>query len=188
MSFTPQHPRLVSPDALRALGHPTRLRILGHLQLRGHATATECAEEVGESPSSCSYHLRTLARHGFVTETPSEDGRERRWRAQVSGYEFPSGAEESEELQAASALARAALLEVEDDAVREYLRSERLFAPEWRDAATFTLTTISATPAELVEIDRAIRELLAPFAPGARTRSPRSARLVSVGVRAVPQV
>jgi DNA-binding transcriptional ArsR family regulator len=187
MPFTSEHPRIASPAALRALGHPTRLRVLGHLQLQGDATATECAEEVGESPSSCSYHLRTLARHGFVEEVPSEDGRERRWRARVAGYEFPIGAEESEEFQAASALARAALLEVEDDAVREYLRRERSFSPAWRDAAVFTLSTIVATPDELEEIDRRISEVLAPYAPSARTRKPRGSRLVRVGVRGVPQ-
>src|SRR5882724_11914987 len=67
ISFIPE-PRLTSTEALRALGHTTRLRILARLQLRGDSTATECAEEVGESASSCSYHLRTLAKHGFVEE------------------------------------------------------------------------------------------------------------------------
>src|SRR4051794_12951569 len=187
MSFTSDHPRLASPAALRALGHPTRLKILGHLGLHGDATATGCADEVGESPSSCSYHLRTLARHGLVVEVPTEDGRERRWHAQVTGYEFPIGAEESEEFQAASALARAALLEVEDDAVREYFANERAFSPAWREAAGFSLTTIVATPTELEAIDRSIRDVLAPFAPSTRAKRPRGSRVVRVGVRGVPR-
>jgi DNA-binding IclR family transcriptional regulator len=47
------------------------LIFLQHLVLDGPATATECAEVAGLSPSPCSYHLRALARHGFVEETPS---------------------------------------------------------------------------------------------------------------------
>ena len=46
------------PRALRALAHPARLAILQHLVLDGPATATECAEVAGLSPSACSYHLR----------------------------------------------------------------------------------------------------------------------------------
>src|SRR3981189_771443 len=106
ISFVPD-PRLTSIEALRALGHTTRLRILARLQLRGDSTATECADEVGESASSCSYHLRTLAKHGFVEEVPSADGRERRWHARVVSVDFDAGTEADEEFQAASALARA---------------------------------------------------------------------------------
>ena len=188
MSFTPNaHPRLTSPAALRALGHTTRLRILAHLQLHGDATATECAAEVGESPSSCSYHLRTLAKHGFVEEVPAEDGRERRWRARVVGVDFPAGAEASEEYQAASVLARAALLELDDDAVRSYLAHERSFSAAWREAATFSKATVVATPQELEEIAAAIADVLEPYFRQNRERVPRGARIVDVGLRAVPR-
>ena len=187
MPFTSSHPQLTSVAALRALGHTTRLRILGHLQLHGDATATECAAEVGESPSSCSYHLRSLAAHGFVDEVPSDDGRERRWRARVAGFDFPIGAGASEEFQAASALARAAVLELADDAVRDYLAHERSFSAAWREAATFTMSTIVATPKELEDLAERIQELIAEYAPHARERTPRGARLVDVAVRAVPR-
>src|SRR5207237_8415689 len=80
---------LTDPGALRAIANPTRLRILSRLRLRGPATATECSEAVGESPSSCSYHLRQLARFGFVEEEgEGPDGRERRWRARGFGMRW----------------------------------------------------------------------------------------------------
>src|SRR5215217_5530511 len=173
MSFTSDpHPRLTSPAALRALGHTTRLRILAHLQLHGDATATECAGEVGESPASCSYHLRTLAKHAFVDEVAAEDGRERRWRARVVGVDFPAGAEASEEYQAASALARAALLELDDEAVRTYLAHERSFSAAWREAATFSNASVVATPRELEEIAERIAEVLEPYFRHNRERIP----------------
>jgi FAD/FMN-containing dehydrogenase len=157
------------------------------LQLHGDATATECGDGVGESPSSCSYHLRTLARHGFVEEVPSEDGRERRWQAGVVSLDFDAGAEADAEFEAASALARAALLELSDEMVRSYLARERSFPAAWREAAAFLQTTIVATPAELEEIARRIQDVLAPYQRAARARSPRGARFVDVSVRAVPK-
>jgi DNA-binding transcriptional ArsR family regulator len=187
MSFTPSHPHLTSAEALRALGHPVRLRILARLQLHGDSTATECAAEVGESASACSYHLRTLARHGFVEEVPTSDGRERRWRATVVGVDFPAGAEENAEFQAASALARAALLELNDQAVREYFANERSFSAAWREAATFLQSTIVATPSELEQLAQQIQALLATYMRHNRERVPRGARFVDVAVRAVPK-
>ena len=147
MSFTSDESKLTSVAALRALGHPTRLRILGHLQLSGDATATECAAEVGESASSCSYHLRLLAQHGFVEQVPTDDGRERRWHSTVHSVDFDAGAERDEEFQAASSLARAALLELSDTNVRDYLSAEHHFSPAWREAAAFLQTAVVASPA-----------------------------------------
>jgi len=187
MAFTSGGSKVSAVAALRALAHPTRLRILAHLQLSGDATATECAAEVGESASSCSYHLRLLAQHGFVEQVPSEDGRERRWHGTVPSVDFDAGAERDEEFQAASALARAALLEVSDANTRDYLAAERVFSPAWREAAAFLQTTIVASPAELVEITHRIQDVLGEYAPSARERKPRGARVVHVSVRAVPK-
>src|SRR5580700_8533584 len=74
---------LTDPQMMRALAHQARIAIWTYLGLHGPATATECAEIAGLSPSACSYHLRTLARYGFVEEdlASAADGRERPWRA-----------------------------------------------------------------------------------------------------------
>ncbi|HEY3961339.1 MAG TPA: winged helix-turn-helix domain-containing protein [Gaiellaceae bacterium] len=185
--FSSSSPRLTSPAALRALGHPTRLRLLGVLRTEGDATATECAAAVGESPSSCSYHLRTLGRHGFVEEVATSDGRERRWTARVESIDFDAGAHADDEFQAASALARAALLELSDEAIQDYLRHEHQFAPAWREAATFMQTTIVASPAELEELAEEMHALLEPFLARMHGIRPRGSRLVDVSVRAVPR-
>ena len=81
---TPEYsdgPRLVDDvRALRALAHPVRLALIEHLLIDGPLTATEASELVGESPSSCSFHLRQLAKYGFVEETGEGTGRRRPWR------------------------------------------------------------------------------------------------------------
>src|SRR5215467_16066223 len=82
---------------LRALAHPLRLRLLEELVVNDPATdtatATELAERVGESPANCSWHLRQLAKYGYIEEAPGGVGRERRWRAvlAVRNWENPTG-------------------------------------------------------------------------------------------------
>jgi DNA-binding transcriptional ArsR family regulator len=68
--------------ALRALAHPLRNRLLGHLRINGPATASQLGRVVGESSGSTSYHLRQLAAYGFVEEVEGQGtARERYWRA-----------------------------------------------------------------------------------------------------------
>lgn len=71
--------RVSDPKAIRALAHPTRLALLEILTGEGQATATRCAELSGHSVASCSFHLRTLAKHGFIEVVPGP-GREKPWR------------------------------------------------------------------------------------------------------------
>src|SRR5918999_5562037 len=72
---------LEDPKALRALAHPVRLRVRELLREEGPMTATEVAERIGESPANCSFHLRTLAKYGFIEEAERGKGRNRPWRA-----------------------------------------------------------------------------------------------------------
>src|SRR3712207_2472805 len=68
--------------SLQALAHPLRMRLLGLLRVEGPATATQLAARVGESSGATSYHLRQLARHGFVEDEPARgNARERWWKA-----------------------------------------------------------------------------------------------------------
>ncbi|HET7523686.1 MAG TPA: winged helix-turn-helix domain-containing protein, partial [Acidimicrobiales bacterium] len=72
---------LSDPRALRAMAHPTRLALVGLLRREGPLTATQAAAYVGESPSSCSFHLRQLEKWGLVEEAGGGRGRERPWKA-----------------------------------------------------------------------------------------------------------
>src|SRR5277367_4437548 len=93
---TPGNPvELTDPRMMRALAHQARIAIWMHLGMHGPATATECAQIAGLSPSACSYHLRTLARYGFVEEgrASSTDGRERPWRVKLIAINVQDGAD-----------------------------------------------------------------------------------------------
>ena len=56
------------PEALRALSHPVRLRLLGLLRMDGPSTASALATRLGLNSGATSYHLRQLAQHGFVVD------------------------------------------------------------------------------------------------------------------------
>ncbi|CAO0828107.1 hypothetical protein SMICM17S_04788 [Streptomyces microflavus] len=75
-------PRTVdSPEVLKALWHPLRLRILRHLSTAGPATSTTLAAALGENTGTLSYHLRMLERSGLIEDIPERStGRERWWR------------------------------------------------------------------------------------------------------------
>jgi DNA-binding transcriptional ArsR family regulator len=81
--------------SLKALAHPLRTRMLRVLQLRGRVSVTSLAAELGETTGATSYHLRQLARHGFVEEfepddplpadaaTPATGRRQKWWRMAI---------------------------------------------------------------------------------------------------------
>ncbi|MCP2369522.1 DNA-binding transcriptional ArsR family regulator [Agromyces terreus] len=69
--------------SMRALAHPLRLRILGLLRTSGPHSVGMLVEATGAASGSVSYHLGTLAKHGFVVPAPERerDGRERWWKS-----------------------------------------------------------------------------------------------------------
>ena len=80
-------PRRVTGDARRwkALSHPLRQEILGHLSEHEAATSTTIAEALGQNTGTTSYHLRVLADAGIIEEvTERAHGRERWWRRTIA--------------------------------------------------------------------------------------------------------
>ncbi|HET6740226.1 MAG TPA: helix-turn-helix domain-containing protein, partial [Kribbella sp.] len=73
---------ITDPQAIRALAHPARQRVIDELYNGRVLTATECAELAGLTPSAMSYHLRALEKWGIIERADeTTDGRERPWRA-----------------------------------------------------------------------------------------------------------
>jgi DNA-binding transcriptional ArsR family regulator len=73
--------RFLDAGAMKAFAHPLRMAMYNYLTDHGSATATMLAQHLDESTGQTSYHLRQLARHGFVEEdTERGTGRERWWK------------------------------------------------------------------------------------------------------------
>jgi len=164
---------------MRALAHPTRLALLDHLHSVEQATATECAVAVGDSPSSCSYHLRALARWRFVEEGEGGVGRERPWRATASRIEFGSEGLESTVL-------RDELLARQQQRVRDALRHEHELAPRWRRATQTSSATLELTPTELEQLGERFERLLDEFRGRGERRGTRRV-VISFGAAAEPE-
>ena len=176
------------PRALRALAHPARLAILQHLVLDGPATATECAQIAGLSPSACSYHLRALARYGFVDEDPAggADGRHRPWRARYVSMTVGSDAGRPEAVRAASRLLVESVQAQFDKVQADYLDREADYPPDWQRAVGASQDVLHVTPAELEEIRASIHEILASNRRLRHQDQPPGARRVNVMLSFVP--
>jgi DNA-binding transcriptional ArsR family regulator len=161
---------------MRALAHPVRLALLDHLHSVDQATATECAAAVGDSPSSCSYHLRALAKWGFVGEADGGVGRERPWRATATRIEFSSDGLEGIVL-------RDELVARHQQRLRNALRNEHELPPRWRRAAQTSSATLELTPLELEELGERFEQLLDEF----RGRERRGSRTIVVSFGAAAE-
>lgn len=123
-------------------------------------TATEAAEQVGESPSSCSFHLRQLARFGFVEEAGGGHGRRRPWKMTSFGMTFSSVHADPEAEVAASALSRL-LRERQLARYDAWLRTRGSYPLVWREAAVDQEHLFWMTAAELDALaERLFSELL----------------------------
>ncbi|KHK98574.1 hypothetical protein LK09_06280 [Microbacterium mangrovi] len=178
--------RLDDPEALEALAHPLRLNLLGYLMSAGPATASACARAVGDSPSNCSYHLRVLARHGLVETAETEDGRERPWRATVTGLETPLDAADPDLAATATDLI-AASLQLEYQLAREHLRSRDSLDPQWREADAHLNYGVRVTPAELRALIEQIDALVRPYIAATRTDAPEDAAIAELSLLAFPR-
>jgi DNA-binding transcriptional ArsR family regulator len=152
---------ITDPRMLRALAHPARIAILERLVLDGPATATQCAEVAGLSPSACSYHLRALARYGFIEPDPDSaaDGRQRPWRSRAAGISYGDPQASPAALAAERTLTR--LVQQSLDEIRDrYHARETQYPAQWRAAAGLGRDVLHVSPAELIEVrDRLMAEL-----------------------------
>lgn len=140
----------VRPDALalRALAHPVRLRMLGLLRIDGPATASGLAAQLGLNSGATSYHLRQLARHGFIEDdTERGNGRERWWRARHETTSFAADGEDDETLRAGVAFGQAAL-HWQIGEMERALAQHAALSPAWRRASTLSDFNIPLTAAQ----------------------------------------
>jgi DNA-binding transcriptional ArsR family regulator len=162
-------------DALRLLAHPLRRRIERELR-RGPVTATTLARALGESTGLTSYHLRELAKHGFVEEVPElAHGRERWWRFVPKDRRLPLRSAQSPEMRAV----------VDELNARDFATDFAEFSRAqtgadehgpWADAFPFSRGSIQVTFEELKEFFEDYIALLNRYKrpneqppPGART-------------------
>ena len=157
---------------IRAVAHPIRLALLEALNEHGALTATEAAELVEESPSGCSFHMRQLAKYGFVEEAGGAAGRNRPWRLTPIGSQAP------------------VLFGRFMSRHQSWLKARAGLSSDWRDVTGQSEFLLYITPAELRTLDAEVTAVLRRHAARVSRPSlrPAGARPIEVLFFAFPLV
>jgi hypothetical protein len=152
---------ITDPTVMRALAHPVRMALIELFGVHPTLTATQASEALGESPANCAFHLRTLAKYGFVEEAGGGRGRERPWRASTQSLRIRlrSADLDSEQAQVAAGALEQVWLERWFARIRDVF-THRRWSPEWEEAAGSSQTLTFLTPDELRAVRDEISEIV----------------------------
>jgi DNA-binding transcriptional ArsR family regulator len=155
------------PKAIRALAHPLRLDLLQLLGASGPMTAAQCGRVLGASQASCSFHLRQLAKYGFVEDAgPGSDRRERQWRVVVDGrlsVRLDPGSDGVVRQQI-----EGIVVEREMQAILDYSRRPDGADPQWQHKAGIVAAMAVLSPDDAEAVKEKWIALLEPYIARAR--------------------
>lgn len=146
------------PQAMRALAHPVRMKLLSLLAHAGTLTATQASEALDESPANCAFHLRTLAKYGFVEEAGGGRGRERPWRRAHASIGVNAFGNDPAYDAAATAFLQLAWNQMMTEAGQALLARSSL-PPPWPELPAAEVTTY-LTSDEVAQFNADFNELL----------------------------
>jgi DNA-binding transcriptional ArsR family regulator len=159
-----EEPRELDVRSLRAIAHPLRFRMLGLLAAEGPSTATKLAERLGESTGSTSYHLRQLARHGFIEEDPERGtARERWWRPRHRGMRLHATSLEQDAepgTEEAISVYLGEVLRYQVASLQGFLTNRHRWSEEWRAASTLNDYPLALTPGQLAQLVDELTEII----------------------------
>lgn len=152
---------LADTRTLRAMAHPLRAALLDAIRTYGPLTATEAAAQVDDTPSNCSFHLRTLAAAGLIEQAPSDDGRRKPWRAVRLRLVLEPGT--TVESRSAFQVAADLLHRRAQQGLSEWSERRAEAPQEWQDASFSSLLNLRLSAAELAAVQAAVNTVLAPY-------------------------
>ena len=168
-------PEISDPRVLRAIAHPTRMRVLDELELGTPLRAADLAESLGIPANQASFHLRQLAKYGLIEEAPeaARDGRDRVWKAaSTEGVRL-----DLSELEKAPGGKAAVGVFKRQWLARSHQALDR--SMEWRDRSDATVTvasgTLRLTKAEAARLADDLASLVERYRK-AGTKGPKTAR------------
>jgi predicted transcriptional regulator len=152
---------LTDPLAMRALAHPVRMQLIELLAVADTLTATQASELLGESPANCAFHLRTLAKYGFVHEAGGGRGRERPWKASDRNITVSTKQDDPRAATAAGEVSRVWLDRWMDRARQVFGSSAYL--PGWENATGWSRRAVFLTPEETEDLRGQMRHMLKQY-------------------------
>jgi DNA-binding transcriptional ArsR family regulator len=149
--------------AMRALAHPVRIALIEALVHAGTLTATQASQILGESPANCAFHLRTLAKYGYVEEAGGGRGRERPWRRVNESLRITDEHDDPQAAIAADELEKFFLDTLVERARAALSRQER-WPAEWRrQGLGMEQSIMYLTPEESRKLREDTAHLLEPY-------------------------
>jgi predicted ArsR family transcriptional regulator len=149
---------------MRALAHPLRMALIETINEAetGTLTATQASDLLGESPANCAFHLRTLAKYGFVEEAGGGRGRQRPWRLRHRGIEIVPPFQDQESRLAAETAASVWIDRWLARARDRLMRALR-YPADWQEAAIASQAGLYLTAQEGKDLGEAMHRLLGPY-------------------------
>jgi DNA-binding transcriptional ArsR family regulator len=187
-----RHGPKLGSDALRALAHPLRIRILDELSMFGPLTASGLGERLGESSGATSYHLRQLEKVGLVEEdTEKGNARDRWWRRRPGPISIPDPAEfpvgSAERL--ASRLASDEFMRGREAAFREFMAAdEGVVSEEWAQLGVADTINIRLTPEQMKALLNDVDVVLWKYLDAYKATPSPGSRPVQIQLNAFPLV
>jgi hypothetical protein len=174
--------RITDPKALRAMAHPLRWQLLEIVSREGSATATQCAEETGESVANCSYHLNLLAKYHYIETAEGGKGREKPWRVVSHHQQISTEDLTDDDTRLAAQAASSAFLDYELALIKDRSLRAHLQPPEWRAVLGIDNTNEFLTPAEVEEMRVEVRKMMDRFSERRKDPAKRPAGARSVNL------
>jgi hypothetical protein len=143
---------------MRAMAHPVRMALLELFGVRETLTATQASEALGESPANCAFHLRTLAKYGFIKEAGGGRGRERPWMLASRHVRITTELPDPQAALAAGELGRLMFERWVERARRDQGAGSPL--PGWEHATGWTRSHVFLTAGETEELMEQMRHML----------------------------
>jgi DNA-binding transcriptional ArsR family regulator len=175
-------------EQLRALTHPLRLKLLGELRRHGPATASGLGARLGESSGATSYHLRALAKAGFVVDEPDRGTtRERWWKSAHRSTHMELPADGGDDALPVGAEYMRLVARTYAESMLHFADSIETIAEDygeaWNDGFTLSDYQLELTPAEARELIDKISQTILPYR---RNNAPEGARKAVVQFQVYP--
>ncbi|MGW1353857.1 transcriptional regulator [Streptomyces sp. sk2.1] len=182
---------VLDAKGLRALAHPVRVQLVGHLRKYGPSTATRLAERLGVNSGTASYHLRRLGEAGFVEEdTERGNARERWWRSVHRTTELSDRDLTEQEPEATLAYLQSVSATYTLRA-QQALNELQTMPRPWRGTFDMSDWALRLTPEETITLRQELWDVLARYrwdTPEAAASAPEGAERVGVITHILPEL
>lgn len=164
-----QKRQITDPQVLKALTQPLRRRLYRLLGQFGPATAGMLAKQTDHDHGQVAYHLRELARYGFIEEAPelARDQRERWWRAVSEDWGWSTLDFTEPEGRAAAETLTAQMLAESFERLRAYHQIRDVWPEAWQRSSVISYSQLRLTAEELHGLTEELNEVIRRWAePG----------------------